>query len=132
MWLRTCLESWAVLRHANTELGANSFFQRSQINILTRGKLRKVCRHALVHFGITDDDRIAVDTRKKHLFLDQLLEHVIHLLLFRHGGAFGGLLELVKVVHELGTHDGLPVDNRGDTVHQYRSGHGLSHKACKK
>ena len=111
-----------VLSHAEPQLGADGLFESGKVNILTARQLGQVGVHALVHFGIGHHDRVAVNAGKQHLLLDHLIQHIVLLLLFRHGGTLGGLLELVKVVQELRTHNRLAIYHCGNTLHQHGSG----------
>ena len=60
----------AVLRNTDTQLSTDSLFQSGQINILTCRKLRHVSRHALVHLGLSDHDRVAVNAAEQNLLFD--------------------------------------------------------------
>ena len=90
-----------VLGHAETQLGANRFLESGKVDVLATGQLSQVGVHPLVYLGVGHHDGVAVYAGKQNLLLDHLIQHIVLLLLLRHGRAFRSFLELVKVVQEL-------------------------------
>ena len=112
-----------VLRHANPQLRTNSLFKCRQSRILAGSKLRQVGVHALVHFGIRHHNRVSVDSTQQDLFFNQLVQHILTLIRFRHRVPFGSFLIAVQGIQEFRTHNRLTVHDGGNAFHQHRFSH---------